>query len=399
MACWQEYCIISEGIHFVLVAEGGIMRGSFRLGRIAGIEIGVHFTWLFALFLITWSLAQGFFPQGYPGWSLATYWLTGIIAALLLFASVLVHEMAHSLVARARGLQVRGITLFIFGGVSSIESEPEKPQIELAMSIVGPLSSLALAGIFWGLWQLVAVKTSPLAAMLSYLALVNAILAGFNLLPGFPLDGGRVLRSILWRTSGNLTKATNIAATVGQIIGWLFIAFGVFQMFSGSFLNGLWIAFIGWFLTSAADASRQEVTLKEHLSGVPVRDIMNPLPECVTPGKLVAEVVHENFIQHGRRAVPVCQGGRLVGIVTLTDVKKLPQEKWAQTRVEEIMARLPLYTVGKDDDLNSALKVMAQYGLNQVPVVDGDQLLGLLSRADIIHFLQLSQELGMKRPS
>ena len=258
------------------------------------------------------------------------------------------------------------------------------------------MSSLALAGIFWGLEQLVAVKTDPLAAMLDYLALVNALLAGFNLLPGFPLDGGRVLRSILWRTSGNLTKATNTAATVGQVFGWMFIALGVFWMLTGNFMNGLWIAFLGWFLTSAADASRQEVTITKQLSGVRVKDIMNPMPECVNSDKLVQDVVHENFIQHGHRAVPICRESRLMGIVTLTDVKKLPQQKWLQTRVEEIMTRSPLYTVKKDDDLNSALKLMAEHGLNQVLVTEGEQLVGLLSRADIIRYLQLTQELGMK---
>ncbi len=320
----------------------------------------------------------------------------GIVAALLLFASVLIHELAHSLVANARGLHVQSITLFIFGGVSNLEDEPERPKVEFAMSIVGPLASLVLAGIFWGLKLAIGQEGTPLAVMLYYLASTNALLAGFNLLPGFPLDGGRVLRSIIWGTTGSLTRATNIAATVGQIFGWGFIALGVFLALSGNFLNGLWIAFIGWFLSSAADTSRRGVTLKEHLTGVRVKDIMNPTPECVDPRALVGDVVRENFIQHSRRAVPVCQGDQLAGIVTLTDVKKLPQQRWAQTPVEEIMTRPPLHTVMKDDDLNTALKLLAQYGLNQVPVLDGGRLVGLLSRADIIGYLQLSQELSMK---
>ena len=372
------------------------MKASLRLGRIAGIEIGIHYTWLLAFILIAWSLAQGFFPQVYPGWSLTTYWITGIVAALLLFVSVLLHELAHSLVAQARGLPVRSITLFIFGGVSNLEEEAERPAVEFAMTIVGPLTSLALAGIFLGLRQLIETPDSPLAAMLSYLWQINALLAAFNLLPGFPLDGGRVLRSILWGTTGDLVKATNIAATVGRLFGWGFIAFGVFQLLQGNFLGGLWIAFIGWFLSSAADASRREITLREHLSGVPVREVMDPNTETVSPQTPVEEVVRAIFLQGRRRAVPVCQDDRLVGIVTLTDVKELAQTKWAQTPVAEIMTRQPLYHVIPDDDLNSAMRMIAQHDINQVLVLSEGRLVGLLNRADIIRHLQLSQDLGLK---
>lgn len=372
------------------------MKSSFRLGRIAGVEIGIHYTWLLAFILITWSLAQGFFPQYYPGWELSTYWITGVLAALFLFLSVLVHELAHSLIAMAKGLSVRGITLFIFGGVSSIKGEPERPNVEFAIAIVGPLASLVLAGVFWGLRQAVGQQVSPLAAMLSYLALVNALLAGFNLIPGLPLDGGRVLRSIIWGATGSLTKATNIAATVGRVFGWCLIAFGVFQLLTGNFLGGIWIAFIGWFLSSAAEASRQEVTAREHLSGVRVKDVMNPSLECISPQTSVEDVVRDIFFQRGRRAVLVCQDDNLVGIVTLTDIKELPQSKWEHTSVGEIMTRLPLHTVDTGDDLNSALKLLAEHGLNQVPVLGKGRLVGLLSRADVIRYLQLSQELGIK---
>jgi len=372
------------------------VKGSLRLGRIAGIEIGIHYTWLLAFILITWSLAQGFFPSEYPRWGPGTYWITGILAALLLFVSVLLHELAHSLVAQARGLPVRSITLFIFGGVSNLEEEAKKPAIEFTMTIVGPLTSLALAVIFWGLSQLIDTPSSPAAAMLNYLWQINALLAAFNLLPGFPLDGGRVLRSILWGTTGNLVRATNIAATVGRFFGWALIAFGVFQLLQGNFLGGLWIAFIGWFLSSAADASRRDVTLREHLSGVPVREVMDPGTETVSPETSVEEVVRGAFLQGHRRAVPVGRDDRLVGIVTLTDVKELPQPKWAQTSVEEIMTRQPLYRVTPDDDLNSAMRLIAQHDINQVLVLREGRLVGLLNRADIIRHLQLSQELGIK---
>jgi len=372
------------------------MKSSLRLGRIAGIEIGIHFSWLLAFILIAWSLAQGFFPQNYPGWDLATYWITGVLAALFLFVSVLVHELAHSLVAIARGLPVRGITLFIFGGVSRIEGEPEKPKVEFTMAVMGPLASLALAGIFWGVYQVVGEQDSPLAAMLFYLAFINALLAGFNLIPAFPLDGGRVLRSILWSTTGNLTKATNIAATVGRFFGWGLIGFGVFQLLSGNFLGGIWIAFIGWFLSSAADASRREITIRGQLTGVPVKAVMDQSPELVSPQTSVEEVVQGVFLQRRHRAAAVYQDDRLVGIVTITDVKGLPQQKWAQTPVREIMTREPLYSVGVDDDLNLALKLLAQHDLNQLLVLKEGQLVGFLNRADIIRYLQLNQELGVE---
>ncbi len=370
------------------------MKNSFRLGRIAGIDIGIHYTWIFLLLFISWSLAQGFFPQSYPGWDTATYWIIGITAALLLFVSVLLHELAHSMVAQARGISVTSITLFIFGGASNLAEEPKRPKVEFIMSIVGPLTSLALAGIFWGLLQLVKNQHSPVGAILSYLTLINVMLAVFNLLPGFPLDGGRVLRSILWGYTGNLTKATNIAALVGRFVGWALIALGLFQLLTGNFLGGLWIAFVGWFLNNAADASRREVALQQQLAGIHIKDVMSMNQETISPETPVAELVWVIFRQRHGRAVPVCDNDRLVGIVTLTDVKELPQESWAKTTVEAIMTREPLYTVSPEDDLNSAMKLIAQHDINQVLVLKDGQCAGLLSRADIIRHLQFRQELG-----
>jgi len=373
------------------------MKSSLRLFRIAGIDIGIHYTWILIFILLSWSLAQGFFPQRYPGWDTVTYWITGLVAALLLFGSVLVHELAHSLVAQARGMTVRSITLFIFGGVSNLEDEPEKPKTEFVMSIVGPLSSLALAGIFWGLLHIVGDQQSPVAATFSYLALINALLAGFNLLPGFPLDGGRVLRAILWNRTGNLVRATNIAATVGRFMGWGFIAFGLYQVFTGNFIVGIWFAFIGWFLSSSADASRREVTLREQLSGVQVKDVMTTNAIQISPDTSVTELVSNVFRKQHGRAVPICDSNKVVGIVTVTDVKELPQEKWAGTAVKEIMTSEPLYSVTPDDDLNTALRLITKHDINQVLVLQGNECAGLVSRSDILTHLQMSQELGLKQ--
>jgi len=231
------------------------MKGSLRVARIAGIEISIHYTWILIFVLITWSLAAGYFPDEYPGWETATYWITALIAALLLFFSVLFHEFSHSLMARSRGLPVRSITLFLLGGISNLESEPEKPGVEFAIAIIGPLSSLALAAIFWGVLKLDWAPEGPVKATVNYLILVNILLAAFNILPGFPLDGGRVLRSLIWGVTSDLKKATNIASTIGQVFGWIMIAAGVFVALTGQLLNGIWLVFIGWFLNTSAEAA------------------------------------------------------------------------------------------------------------------------------------------------
>ena len=252
------------------------MKPTFKLFRIAGITIGIHYTWIFALIFFSWTLAMVYFPAGYPGWSTAMYWITGIGGALLIFVSVLLHELAHSLVANARGIPVHSITLFILGGASNLDEEPQKPAAEFAMAIVGPVTSLVLGAILYGLTYLPIDTTTPQFAILGYLAIINIYLGIFNLLPGFPMDGGRVLRSIIWGATGNLSRATNIAGIVGQFFGWAFIGLGVFLMISVSLINGLWLAFIGWFLNSSADASRKEVALRERLSHIKVREMMNP---------------------------------------------------------------------------------------------------------------------------
>lgn len=373
------------------------MKGAIRLGSIRGIEIGVHYNWLLIFFLVAWSLAMGYFPQSYPGWTQLAYWTTGVIASILLFVSVLLHELAHSFVAQARGLPVRSITLFIFGGVSNIVREAENPRTEFAMAVVGPLSSLVIAGVFYGLFLVVPNKLDPLAALLSYLALINAFLAVFNLIPGFPLDGGRVLRSIIWGATGNLVKATNIAATVGRLFGWGLIGVGLFQILRGNFLGGLWIAFIGWFLSNAADSSRQETTVQEYLKGFKVKDVMTPNPQTISPGATVLEVVQGIFSQYHRRAVPVARDGKLVGIVTLTNIRGLPQEKWTITPVEAIMTKAPLQCVSPEDDLARAMAMIAEQDVNQVLVCTDSGLVGIISRADIIRHLQYTQELRMRR--
>lgn len=373
------------------------MRGSFRLGRIAGIDIGIHYTWLFVFALVTWSLAVGYYPATHRGWSDLAYWGAGLLSALALFTSVLTHELSHSLMARARGVGVDSITLFIFGGVSNLKSESENPQDEFLISIVGPLASFVLAGICWLALQALGSDRSPLGAILGYLALINALLGVFNLLPGFPLDGGRVLRSIVWAVTGSLHRATAIASFAGQGLGFLLILWGFWQFFSGALLNGLWTAFIGWFLNNAAETSRQQQAVQENLRGIPVGDLMNPEPPIAPPDLTVQAFVFDHLLRHGERAMLVCDAGRLLGIVSITDVKKLPREAWATTPVSAIMTPAPLKTVAPSNDLSAAVQLLVEGTYNQVPVTEGERVVGLLSRADILRFLQLRDELALQR--
>jgi Zn-dependent protease len=359
------------------------MQGSFKVATLAGIDIRLHYTWLLAFFLIAWSLALGYFPMSAQELGPLTYWLLGVLAALLLFASVLVHELAHSLVAGSRGLHVDNITLFIFGGVSSITREATTARDEFLIAVVGPLTSLVLAGLF-GAIGLLLPPTSAGGALAGYLAYTNLLLGLFNIVPGFPLDGGRVLRSIVWGATGNMSRATQIAAAVGQAVAFVLIGWGVLRVLNGDLFGGLWIAFIGWFLNSGAEASRHQETA---LAGVPVSRVMDSSPEQVTPELAVREFVLEHVLQHGQRALPVVEDGHLVGIVSVTDAKHLGQEAWATTPVSEVMTRMPLKTLGPDASLTAALQLMVENGVHQLPIVEDQALVGMVSRADVMRYL------------
>jgi Zn-dependent protease len=371
------------------------MQGGLRLGTLAGIEIRIHYTWLFAFVLIAWSLAQGYFPISNAGLGAGTYWILGVVSALLLFGSVLVHELGHSLLAGARGLHVDSITLFIFGGVSSITKEASTARDEFLIAVVGPVTSLVLAGLFWLLGQLLP-PDSAVAAVTSYLAFTNLLLAGFNIVPGFPLDGGRVLRSIVWGATGNLPRATRISSYVGQAVAFGMIAWGVSRLLGGDVFGGLWTAFIGWFLNSGAEASRQQQTVRAVLGGVPVTTVMDTSPAVAEPSLSVHDFVFEHTLPHGHRALPVVENGRLLGIVSITDAKHLAQGEWATTPVGEVMTRMPLKTLGPEADLSAALELMVANGVHQLPIVRDGLLIGTLSRSDVMRYLQLGAELHLQ---
>ncbi len=373
------------------------MKSSLSLGSVFGIEIGIHYSWLFVFLLVSWSLAYGFFPQQYPGWPGATYWIVGAIASLLLFVSVLIHELAHSLVAKSEGTPVRSITLFIFGGVSNIARESENPKDEFIMAFVGPMSSVVLGVVCGTLWFVSGGFSEQVQAVLVYLAAINLLLAVFNMIPAFPLDGGRVLRALLWWLTNNLRRATQIASQVGQGFAYVLIFGGLLWAFTGNILSGLWLVFIGWFLNSAAEGSYRQMVTQETLKGMHVSDMMYKDVEVVDPEATVRDLVERYILPRNIRALPVVHDSELVGIVTLSDVRDVPQEMWDATRVAEIMTpKENLHVLAPQDDVVQALEALAEQDLNQLPVVDRGNVVGLITRGHIISFLRVRQDLGVK---
>ncbi|HUG14127.1 MAG TPA: site-2 protease family protein [Thermomicrobiales bacterium] len=371
------------------------MEASIRLGTIRGIQLGIHFTWFIALVLFSFLLARGQFPDRFPGWTDTEYWVVGVTAVLMLFVSVVVHEFGHALTAQARGIPVLSITLFIFGGVAALAQESEDPGDEFLIAIAGPLASVGLAGGFGVLW---AITSQPqLNALFGYLSLINLALAIFNMIPGFPLDGGRVLRAILWKITGNLRRATRIVTTIGSIIGTLFFVLGALAIIEGATFNGVWFIALGWFMQSAAQQGYQQVKQQEMLQGRAVADIMNVHPVAVPPDITVSEFVSAYLLRRTAHGAPVVQDGQVLGIVTISDVKRCKQEEWPTTRVSDIMTPFEeLHTVDPGTPLNKALQLMTIHDLHQIPVLESGRLVGVLSRADFMRYLQLRSELGIK---
>jgi Zn-dependent protease/CBS domain-containing protein len=374
------------------------MPGSLRLGKIAGIDVYAHPSWLIVLVLLTWSLASSWFAQSFPGWLTSVYWIAAFISALLLFACVLVHELAHALVARAHGLTVKRITLFLFGGVATIEEEMKRPGSEFQLAIVGPVTSLILAAVAFLLAGFLRGTGSPGEAVLDYLAVSNLLLGIFNLIPGFPLDGGRVLRSIIWKATGNAQQSIHVASYVGQGIAYLFILLGIAGFFTGNIFNGLWIIFIGWFLLSAAQSARMQSMIQDTLQDVMVDKVMNPGPVAVPANISLQKLVNEYFLPHGLQAAPVVQGEYLAGLIALADIARVERERWAYTPVGHVMRLLEqVYVTAPEQPLYEVLDAMVTRGINQVPVVQDGRLVGLLSRESIIRYLQVRQRLQVDK--
>jgi Zn-dependent protease len=371
------------------------MESKVKLGKILGIPVGLHWTWFLIFVLVTWSLAQGYFPDEYPTLSAVAYWVLGAVTSLLFFGSVLLHELGHSVVALRNQIPVRDITLFIFGGVAQIEREPKTPGAEFWIAIAGPLTSLGLAAGFGGLWLL--DRAVPyLAAPSIWLMRINLMLGLFNLIPGFPLDGGRVLRAVAWKLSGSFYRASQIASTSGQVVAFGFIGLGILTMLSGNFFNGLWLAAIGWFLQNAAATSHAQANMQQLLRGVTAAQVMTRECPRIPEQTSLQQLVEEQVLTGGRRCFFVAEDDRLLGLLTLTDVAKVDRAGWAETTAGQVMVPWErTIRVEPETMLLTALKEMDDANVNQLPVVDGDRITGVLSRQQVLHYIRTRTELGM----
>lgn len=374
------------------------MSGAFNLGRIFGIQFRLHYSWFIIFALLTVSLSGQYFPSAYPGWNKLTYWLAGIFASLLFFTSVVAHELAHSLVGRANDIPVKSITLFIFGGVAHMTREAARHGAELKMAAAGPASSLAIGGLFFLLRLLIGGISEPIAAMAFWLAQVNVVLAVFNLIPGFPLDGGRVFRALLWRISGDYQRSTRIATRVGRGVAYLFILGGILIiiLFPYQWQNGLWLAFIGWFLNTTASNSYRQAQWQGALQKVTVSEMMTSDCPVVPSDVTINRLVREYIFTSGHQCFLVADEGELKGILTLQNIKSVAQSNWDVTQVKNIMAPIDKLNVARpDQDALSVLEQMDENDINQMPIVSEGRIIGLITRDNLIRFLHIRSELRM----
>jgi Zn-dependent protease/CBS domain-containing protein len=366
--------------------NSGPLKGAWKVATIMGIPIRVHFSWLIVFGLITWLLSSRYFPQVTPELPFVSYWINGVLAALLLFASVAFHELAHSYVAQKYRLTIESITLFIFGGVAQLKGDPPHPRAEFWIAIAGPLSSFILSGFFFILTMNAAGGTR---ALFAYLAQINLILGVFNLIPGFPMDGGRVLRSAIWGKKKDYFHATQKASSIGRGIALFFIFFGLFSIFTGG-PGGFWLILVGWFLYSAAQASYQQATLQEVLSGIRVKNIMVREMQTINPSISLDRAVDEYFLKYGYGGFPVIDGGKFLGILTLKEIKDVPREDWAKVKVSEaFVPHEKRWEVSPEADVTKALELMIKEDKGRIVVTERDKIVGLITRNGIARYIQI----------
>jgi Zn-dependent protease/CBS domain-containing protein len=378
------------------------------LFKVFGFDIRLDASWLLLAVLVTWSLAVGFFPQMRPGLSPGIYWSMGVIGLIGLAASILLHELAHALVARRYDLPIRSITLFLFGGVAELREEPRSPSSEFLVALAGPVMSFALAGLLWLSAQAIGAGVGQgagqgagdlLGVVAGYLATINLLLATFNLVPAYPLDGGRMLRAALWGWKRDIVWATRIASLLGSGFGVLLIVLGLMNVLQGSFLAGMWWFLIGMFVRGASSMALQQTVAREVLSGRPVSAFMRREPVAVDPGTTVDRLVSDYVYRHYYKSFPVVSGDRLLGWVVIDDVKEVPREEWGRAVVEGLMRpATEENTITSGEDVGVALDRMRQSGLSRLLVVDGGRLVGVLSLKDLIGYLQIARDLGDRRP-
>ena len=367
-----------------------------KLFKLFGFEVSLDMSWLIIFVLITWTLAKGVFPNYYKNLSTMTYWLMGLTGALGLFLSIILHELSHSLVARKFDLPIKGITLFIFGGIAQMEEEPESPKAEFFMAIAGPLMSIFLGGVFYLLYiqgQKIGFS-EPVNGIFGYLRLLNFVLAGFNLLPAFPLDGGRVFRSILWQTKNDLRWATRIASNIGSAFGFIFIAVGVFMFLRGAFITGIWWALIGLFMRNASSSAYRRMQLTEVLKGHKVKKFMKTNPVSVSSSLTLKELVEDYIYTHHYKMFPVLKDNKLLGCITTREVKNIPREEWQSTKIEEAMNKCsPENTISPEEEAIDALKKIKKSGNSRLMVTENDKLIGIITLKDLVEFFSLKFDL------
>lgn len=366
------------------------------LFKLLGFQVNIDPSWFIIFFLITWTLAAGEFPRRYEGLAEATYWLMGVASALGLFVSIVLHEFSHSIVARRFGIQMKGITLFIFGGVAEMTEEPPSPKAEFFVAIAGPLASIAIAGVCGLLYNVALSQEWPVTirGVVGYLSLVNVVLVIFNLVPAFPLDGGRVFRSILWAARKDLRWATRVTSQSGSFFGLLLIAMGLLALLQGNFVAGMWWCLIGLFLRSAAGMSYQQLMLRRALEGEPVSRFMNTQPVTVTADATLQNLVDDFVYQYHHKMYPVTQNGHLVGCITMRDIKETPRDQWDRVRVGDIAhACSPENTLPADADAMEALTYMNRTGASRLMIADGDRVVGVIALKDLLDFFALKIEL------
>ena len=368
-----------------------MLRGGILIGRLFGISVRLNYSWFIIFMLVTWALATNYFTD----WDLVTSLLAGVVTSLLFFGSVLAHELMHSLVAQASGIPVKSITLFIFGGVAQITEEPKEPRIELRIALAGPLTSLALGGIFGAIWFMLSDVSGVVTAVALWLGGINIVLAVFNLIPGFPLDGGRVLRSILWWRSRNLRWATKMATNIGQGMGFLLIFGGIWLIFSGFWFNGLWLAFIGWFLANAAAGSYRQLALQQVLKGHLASEIMTRDCPTVTSDITIEQLVNKHILSFAHHCL-VVSDSRPLGLVTLQNIKAVPHSQRASKAVKEVMTPFEeLRWVRPDADLSDVLKILTEQDINQLPVVEDSHIVGVVARDNLLSFINVHNKLSV----
>ena len=374
------------------------MGQGIKLFKILGIQISLDYTWFIVFGLVAWSLAQGYFPITIPGLGIFTYISIGIISALLLFTCVLIHELSHSYTSNKLGLDIKEIKLFIFGGVAQLTKEPEDAATELKIAVAGPAASIALAGVFWVLTQLAkTISVYPiLAAMFEYLTYINIVLVIFNMIPGFPLDGGRVLRAIWWKKTGDIQRATQVASQAGKTFAILLILFGFVQIFFGNFVGGLWMVFIGMFLQQAAESSYSQLLVKQTLEKIKVGDAMTRNVVVLSEDATLSTVVEKYFFGYHFVGFPVASDGRIVGMITLNNVRMVPREEWATTLARDVMNKIsPDIVLSPEDNAMDAFSRMINLDIGRVLVMDDGKLVGIITRRDIMRLMEFKADLGM----